>query len=103
MSYKKSILFLMALVIALAFTHPSFAVEIKGKVVEVEGSRAKIEYQSDFAPREGDAVQIGEELIGTFILVGGDWKVVKVTRDFVWAESKSADAGTSLPKLIEKK
>jgi TPR repeat protein len=70
------------------------AMEIKGKVVEVKGSRAKIAYESDLVPREGDEVQIGQDLSGMFIPVEGDWKIVKITRDFAWAESKSADTGT---------
>jgi len=62
MKNKKSTLSLMALVAALIFTHPSFAVEIRGKVVEMEGKRAKIEYLSEFAPQKGDDVQIGFKL-----------------------------------------
>ena len=78
----------------LFFTLPALATEIKGKVVDVENSRAKIAYESDFAPREGDKVQIGFELGEDFIPVEGEWRIVKVTLDFLWAESKTTDSGT---------
>ncbi len=78
----------------LFFTLPALATEIKGKVVDVEALRAKIAYESDFAPREGDKVQIGFEFGEDFIPVEGEWKIVKVNIDFLWAESKSADSGT---------
>jgi len=83
-----------AVLLILFLGFPAIAAEIKGKVVEVEASRAKIAYESDFAPRAGDKVQIGFEHGEDFIPVEGDWRIVKVTIDFLWAESKTADPGT---------
>ncbi len=100
MSNKKYMLSPMVLVIVLAFVHLSYAKEIKGKVVGVEGKRAKIEYQSEFAPQKGDDMQIGFKLGEDFASVEGEWKIVKVTSDFAWAESESADAGAPEPEYL---
>lgn len=67
------------------------AEQIDGRVAQIEEGRVKIEYQSDFMPREGDAVQIGFELAGEFIPVRGEWRIVVVSPAFAWAEAGSAD------------
>jgi len=74
-----------------------FSAEIMGRVVEVDGRRAKIKYESEFAPGKGDKVRIGFNVDENFLPLEGEWKIVSVTRDFVWAEPKSADAG--IPEL----
>ncbi|MFC1580142.1 SEL1-like repeat protein [Thermodesulfobacteriota bacterium] len=76
------------------------ALEIKGTVAGMEGKRVKIAYRSEFAPQKGDDVRIGFKLGEDFLAVEGEWKIVKVTRNFVWAESKSADAGTPEPDYL---
>ena len=92
---------IVIVLLILSYTLPAIAVEIKGKVVDAEGSRAKIAYDSNFAPREGDKAQIGFELGKDFIPVPGEWEIIKVTFDFLWAESKSDDSGTpSLDYLV---
>ncbi len=58
--------------IIIAFTTITFAVEIKGTVVAVEGQRAKIEYGPENAPRVGDRIRIGDEIDGMFIPVAGE-------------------------------
>jgi ankyrin repeat protein len=70
------------------------AVEIRGKVIEVDGSKVKISYESDLAPREGDNVKIGSEIPGAgFIPVKGAWTVADVSEDFIWAKAEGSDAG----------
>ena len=76
------------------------AMEIRGTVADMEGKRVKIAYQSEFAPQKGDDVQIGFKLGEDFLPVEGEWKIVKVTRDFAGAESESADAGTPEPEYL---
>jgi hypothetical protein len=100
MTNNKYMLSPMVLVIVLTFVHLSYAKEIKGKVVGVEGKKAKIAYQSEFAPQKGDDVQIGFKLGEDFLPVEGEWKIVKVSSDFAWAESESADAGTPEPEYL---
>ena len=85
----------------LSFTLHAAAVEIKGKVVAVEDSKVKIAYDSNFAPKRGDKVQIGFELGKDFIPMPGEWKIIRVTFDFLWAESKAGGSGTpSLDYLV---
>ena len=78
------------------------AVTIKGKVVEVQGSRVKIQYGGDLAPNVGDPCDIGFELGGDFAVVEGQWKIVEVGPDFAWAQAEGADAGTPAPDYIVK-
>lgn len=75
-------------------------VSIKGKVVEVEGSRIKITYESNLAPTEGDKVELADEIPGAGVIpVEGTWKIVEVSRDFAWAEAEGG-AGTPAPDYL---
>lgn len=94
MANKKFIALQVLLLIAGNFTQASLATEIRGAVVEVQGSQVKIEYKSEFSPRPGDNVRIGIMFGEDFIPVEGDWKIFSVSHDFAWAESKNTDRGT---------
>lgn len=66
---------------------------ISGKVVEVQGNKAKIKYEGKYAPRIGDKVAIGFKIGNDFVPVEGDWKVIDVDERYFWAGAKGAGAG----------
>ena len=70
--------------------HP---VTIKGKVLEVQGSRLKVQYGGDLAANVGDPCEIGFELGGDFAVIEGQWKIVEVGPDFAWAHAEVVGAG----------
>jgi len=70
------------------------ATTIKGTVVDVQGSKVKIEYNGEYAPNAGDPVEIGFEIGEDFAPVEGEWKIVEAGPDFAWAQAEGADAGT---------
>jgi len=96
------ILVLVAAFFLFSVTAPLLAAEttIKGKVVEVDTSRVKIEYEGQYAPNVGDMVEIGFKLGNDFIPVEGDWKIVNVSAQFAWAQAKGAGAGTPAPDYL---
>jgi hypothetical protein len=65
-------------------TTPRIAIE--GRVVEVQGSKAKIEYEGKYAPRIGDRVSIGFKIGNDFVPVEVKWKSSYHTSGWGWAE-----------------
>ncbi len=101
MTKKLTILFVL-FILTLCVPLMAQAVTIKGKVVEVQGSRVKVQYGGDFAPNAGDPCEIGFELGGDFAVVEGQWKIVGVGPEFAWAQAEGAGAGTPAPDYIVK-
>jgi len=99
---KKWVIFSVLFVLIFSIPLMAQAITIKGKVVEVQGSRVKIQYGGDYAPNAGDPCEIGFELGGDFATVEGQWKIVEVGPDFAWAEAEGAGAGTPAPDYIVK-
>ncbi len=86
---------MMIIAISLVFVagkiSPSAAeTRIKGKVVAVD-PEIKIEYEGDYAPNEGDSVEIGFNLDGDFIPVEGTWEITKIGVRYVWTKATNAD------------
>jgi hypothetical protein len=69
-------------------------IAIEGKVVEVQGGKAKIQYEGKYAPSINDKVDIGFKIGNDFVPVEGDWRVVDVNEQFFWAGAKGPGAGT---------
>ncbi len=80
---------LLATIIFIVGTITPSAAEtlIKGTVVEVK-TDIKIEYQGKWAPELGDPVEIGFKIGDDFAAVEGDWQIVLVEHQYVWAENK---------------
>ena len=99
---KKWLILLLLFSFVFAVPCLASAITIKGKVVEVQGTRVKIQYEGDLAPNAGDPCEIGFELGGDFAVVEGQWKIVKVDADFAWAQAEGAGAGIPATDYIVK-
>lgn len=102
MRINRNMIFKVAVLLVSSFTFLAMSpsIEIKGRVVAVEGSRVKITYESDFAPSTGDEVAFGFEIPGEGVIpVEGTWKIVEVTGDYAWAEGEGA-VGTLAPDYL---
>jgi TPR repeat protein len=92
---SRSVIFAVILCLAWGmFSLPAAAVTIRGKVVETDSSGVKIEYHGEHTPNVGDPVKIGFKIGEEFAPVEGEWKIVKVGPEFVWAKAGSTEAGT---------
>jgi len=94
MAIKKSVILLVLFGLILRAPLLPAATTIKGTVVDVQGSKVKIEYNGEYAPSVGDPVEIGFEIGEDFAPVEGEWKIVEVNAQFAWAQAKGSGAGT---------
>lgn len=102
MALKKGIIFLGGFLLIFSVSLTAAGMTIEGKVMEVQGGRAKIAYGGEYAPSIGDPCELGFEIAGDFALLEGRWKVVETGPDFIWVQSEGPSAGAPAPDYIAK-